>query len=49
VDEAVHGEDVAFGYGFWSLVVVNTAIFVLLALSFLTPVKQREWRLWGER
>jgi len=43
----VHGEDVAFGYGFWSLVVVNTAIFVLLALSFLTPVKQREWRSFG--
>lgn len=23
---------------------VNAAIFVLLALSYLTPVKQREWR-----
>ena len=43
----MHGDDVPFGYGFWSLVVVNTAIFVLLALSFLTPVKQREWRSFG--
>jgi methanethiol S-methyltransferase len=43
----VHGEDIAFGYGFWSLVVVNAAIFVLLTLSYLTPVKRREWRSFG--
>jgi len=43
----MHGEDIPFGYGFWSLVVVNAAIFVLLALSFLTPVKRREWRSFG--
>ena len=40
----MHGDGIPFGYGFWSLVVVNAAIFVLLALSFLTPEKQREWR-----
>jgi protein-S-isoprenylcysteine O-methyltransferase Ste14 len=28
-------------------VVVNAAIFVLLALSFLTPVQRREWRSFG--
>jgi hypothetical protein len=38
----MHGEQVAWGYGFWSLVVVNAAIFVLLALSYLTPVRRRE-------
>lgn len=31
----MHGEEIAFGYGFWSLVLVNVAIFVLLALSYL--------------
>jgi methanethiol S-methyltransferase len=43
----MHGEGVPWGYGFWSLVVVNAAIFVLLALSHLTPVKRREWRSFG--
>ncbi len=43
----MHGEDIPFGYGFWSLVAVNAAMFVLLALSFLTPVKRREWRSFG--
>lgn len=43
----MHGEAIRFGYGFWSLVVVNAAIFVLLALSFLTPVRRREWRSFG--
>ncbi len=43
----MHGEEIQFGYGFWSLVVVNVAIFVLLALSFLTPVRRREWRSFG--
>lgn len=41
------GEEISYGYGFWSLVVLNAAIFVLLALSFLTPVKRREWRSFG--
>ena len=43
----MHSEGIPWGYGFWSLVVVNAAIFVLLALSYLTPVKQREWRSFG--
>lgn len=43
----MHGQDIQYGYGFWSLVVVNAAIFVLLALSFLTPVQRREWRSFG--
>lgn len=43
----MHGENIPFAYGFWTLVVVNAAIFVLLALSFLTPVRKREWRSFG--
>ena len=45
----MHGDGIPFGYGIWSIVVVNAAIFVLLPLPFLTPVKRREWRLWGEQ
>lgn len=43
----MHGEEIPFGYGFWSLVVLNAAIFILLALSFLTPLRRREWRSFG--
>ena len=43
----MHGENIGFGYGFWSLVLVNVGIFVLLTLSYLTPVKRREWRSFG--
>ena len=43
----MHGEDIPYGYGFWSLVVLNAAIFVLFVLSFLTPIKRREWRSFG--
>lgn len=40
----MHGENVSFAYGFWSLVIVNVALFVFFILSFLTPLKKREWR-----
>jgi protein-S-isoprenylcysteine O-methyltransferase Ste14 len=43
----MHGDDLGFGYGFWSLLLVNVGIFVLLTLSYLTPVKPREWRSFG--
>ncbi len=43
----MHGENIPYGYGFWTLVVINSAIFVLFVLSFLTPVKRREWRSFG--
>ncbi len=43
----MHGQEIQYGYGFWSLVVVNVGIFVLFTLSFLTPVKRREWRSFG--
>lgn len=40
----MHGDDIAFAYGFWSLVVVNVGIFVLLTVSYLAPLKRREWQ-----
>jgi hypothetical protein len=43
----MHGEEIGFSYGFWSLVLVNVGIFVMLTLSYLTPVKRREWRSYG--
>ncbi|MBI5286081.1 MAG: isoprenylcysteine carboxylmethyltransferase family protein [Deltaproteobacteria bacterium] len=43
----MHGESISYAYGFWSLVVVNVALFVFFILSFLTPVKKREWRSMG--
>ena len=43
----MHGEDISYAYGVWSLVIVNIALFVFFILSFLTPVKKREWRGMG--
>ncbi|MDA8239324.1 MAG: isoprenylcysteine carboxylmethyltransferase family protein [Nitrospiraceae bacterium] len=43
----MHGEDIPYAYGFWSLVVVNVVLFGFFILSFLTPVKKREWRSMG--
>jgi protein-S-isoprenylcysteine O-methyltransferase Ste14 len=40
----MHGFDILYAYGFWSLVLVNAGLFVFFILSFLTPVKKREWR-----
>jgi protein-S-isoprenylcysteine O-methyltransferase Ste14 len=43
----MHGENIPYGYGFWSLVVFNAAFFVVFVLSFLTPLRRREWRSFG--
>ncbi len=43
----MHGELPAYAYGFWSLVALNAAVFVVLVLSFLIPAKRREWRSFG--
>lgn len=40
----MHGEEISFAYGFWSLVLVNVGLFVFFILSFLKPLKKREWR-----
>ncbi len=34
-------------YGLWSLVIVNSAIFILFAYSFFKPNTARDWRSFG--
>lgn len=43
----MHGDGLGYGYGFWSLVAANVLIFLFFILSFLTPLKKREWRSMG--
>ena len=43
----MHGENIPFAYGLWTLVVVNVVLFAFFLLSYLTPVKKREWRTMG--
>lgn len=43
----MHGADIPYGYGFWSLAAANVILFLFFILSFLTPVKKREWRSMG--
>jgi len=43
----MHGENISFAYGFWSLVIVNVGLFAFFIISFLAPVKKREWRSMG--
>lgn len=43
----MHGEGIPYGYGFWSLVAFNALFFLFFLLSFLAPVKRREWRSFG--
>lgn len=35
------------GYGLWSLVIINTAVFILFAFSFTRPNTKRDWRSLG--
>ena len=34
-------------YGLWSLVIINTAVFIIFALSFTRPRTSRDWRSFG--
>lgn len=43
----MHGENIPYAYGFWFMVLVNVGLFAFFILSFLTPVKKREWRSMG--
>ena len=35
------------GYGLWVLVAINSAIFIIFALSFFHPKTKRDWRAMG--
>ena len=39
--------DIASGYGLWSLVIINSAIFIFFAFSFFKPQTKRDWRSFG--
>jgi protein-S-isoprenylcysteine O-methyltransferase Ste14 len=36
-----------YGYGLWVLVVINSAVFILFAISFFHPSGGRDWRALG--
>ena len=36
-----------YGYGLWLLVIVNSAVFIIFAVSFFHPVSARDWRALG--
>ena len=39
--------DTAFAYGLWTLVIINSLVFILFAFSFATPKTGRDWRSFG--
>jgi protein-S-isoprenylcysteine O-methyltransferase Ste14 len=41
-----HGTNTA-AYGLWSLVLINSAIFIAFAFSFFKPNTKRDWRTFG--
>lgn len=41
-----HAHDLP-AYGLWSLVLINSAIFILFAFSFFKPNTKRDWRIFG--
>lgn len=36
--------DQPFEYGLWSLVIINSAVFIFFAFSFFKPQSKRDWR-----
>ncbi|MBI5560515.1 MAG: isoprenylcysteine carboxylmethyltransferase family protein [Deltaproteobacteria bacterium] len=43
----MHSNTISYAYGLWSLVAVNVLLFLFFILSFLAPLKKREWRTMG--
>ena len=41
-----HAQDIP-AYGLWSLVVINSAVFIIFAFSFFKPRTKRDWRSFG--
>lgn len=39
--------EAAPAYGLWSLVIINSAIFIFFAFSFFKPQTKRDWRSFG--
>nr|WP_230677586.1 hypothetical protein [Chromobacterium violaceum] len=36
-----------YGYGLWSLVLLNSLVFIIFAFSFTKPKTPRDWRSLG--
>ena len=41
-----HGQDIP-AYGLWSLMLINSAVFIIFAFSFFKPKTKRDWRTFG--
>ena len=41
-----HAQDLP-AYGLWSLVMINSAVFIIFAFSFFKPSTKRDWRTFG--
>jgi protein-S-isoprenylcysteine O-methyltransferase Ste14 len=41
-----HGQDIP-AYGLWSLVIIESAVFIFFAFSFFKPKTGRDWRTFG--
>jgi protein-S-isoprenylcysteine O-methyltransferase Ste14 len=39
--------DAASAYGLWTLVVINSLVFIIFAFSFAKPQSKRDWRSFG--
>ena len=39
--------DTPTDYGLWSLVIINSAVFIIFAFSFFKPQTKRDWRTFG--
>ena len=39
--------DAQYGYGLWSLVIINSAVFIIFAFSFTKPKTSLDWRSFG--
>lgn len=39
--------DTAPAYGLWSLVIINSLVFIIFAFSFAKPQSRRDWRSFG--
>ena len=42
-----NAHDLAQSYGLWSLVLINSGVFIIFAYSFFKPRTKRDWRSFG--
>lgn len=42
-----HSNSIPAAYGLWSLVIINSLVFIIFAFSFTRPKTRRDWRSFG--